>query len=249
MTSKHELHHPAGKLRQNDFYGGSETQNTRWVLELLEHKKNGYFIDIGCNDPVRSNNTFILEKKYAWEGIVVEPNAMHFGNILHMRTCEKILGRPIFEHDDTVDFMIIKDDRLHGYSGIKETLNPNLKFNFESSDQTIMFDGVSRQTKSKIVKLQAMSPNTLVKEYSVPKVFDYLKIDAEGAEINIIKNWPWDKAQPTLVSMEADPTQYYKFHQNVAKIVIEYMKKVNYNQVQNPYCKVDYEYFFLKSAD
>jgi len=230
MTSGNELHHPAGKLRRNDFYGGSETQNTRWVLELLEHKKNGYFIDIGCNDPVRSNNTWILEKKYAWEGIVVEPNAIHFGNILHMRTCAKILGRPIFDHDDTVDFMIIKDDRLHGYSGIKETQSINTR-------QTI-----SRQTKSKIVKLQAMSPNTLVKEYLVPKVFDYLKIDVEGAELNVIKNWPWDTAQPTLVSIEADP-------ETTGKGVLEYMKEVNYNQVQNPYCKVNYEYFFSKSAD
>ena len=218
-------------------YGGSETQNTRWVLESLQNKKNGYFIDIGCNQPKDGNNTYVLEKNFAWNGIVVEPNAQHFTDIQNMRTCTKILGRPIFDHNDFVDFMIIKDDRLHGYSGIKETLNPNLKFNFESSDQTIIFDGVSRQTKSKIVKLQAMSPDTLVKEYSVPKVFDYLKIDAEGAEINIIKNWPWDKARPTLVSIESDP-------ETTAKSVNEHMKKVNYRQVQNPYCSLNYELFF-----
>ena len=164
-------------------YDASETQNTHWVLELLEHKKNGYFVDIGCNHPIGGNNTYILEKKFAWDGVVVEPNAQHFNNIQNMRTCTKILGRPIFDHNNLVDFMIIENKGLDGYSGIEETQNIHQR-------KTIMYQGVSKQPQFKIVKLQAMSPDTLVKEYSIPKVFDYLKIDVEGAELNIIKNWP-----------------------------------------------------------
>ena len=126
--------------------------------------------------------------------------------------------------------MIIENEGLDGYSGIDETQNIHFRKN-------IIHQGVSKQPKFKIVKLQAMSPDTLVKEYSVPEVFDYLKIDVEGAELKIVKNWPWDKARPTLVSIESDP-------ETTAKSVIEHMKKVNYKQVKNPHCKVNYEFFF-----
>lgn len=220
---KYTLHRPP-RLSRDNWYGGSETQNTRWVLELLGHKKNGYFIDIGCNDPVNGNNTYVLERKYSWDGIVVEPNALYFGDIHHMRKCTKILGRPIFEHDEMVDFASVTEDWLQGYSGIEKTLHR-----------------ASRQKKYSIKKLQAMSPNTLVQECSVPKIFDYLKIDVEGAELNIIKNWPWDKAQPTLVSIESDP-------ETTAKSVIEYMKEIDYKQVKNPYCNLNYEFFFSHSS-
>ncbi len=211
-------------------YGGSETQNTHWVLESLQNKKNGYFIDIGCNQPKYGNNTYVLEKNFSWNGIVVEPNPQHFNDIQNMRTCTKILGRPIFDHNDFVDFMIIENTGLDGYSGIDETQNIHHR-------KMIVHQGVSKQPKFKIVKLQAMCPKTLVKEYSVPNIFDYLKIDVEGAELKIIQNWPWDKARPTLVSIESDP-------ETTAKSVIKCMTEVNYKQVENSHCNVNYEFFF-----
>ena len=37
-----------------------------------------------------------------------------------MRKCTKILGRPIFEHDEMVDFASVTEDWLQGYSGIEK---------------------------------------------------------------------------------------------------------------------------------
>ena len=42
------------------------------VLELLEFKQNGYFLDIGCSHPIKFSNTDVLEKNYNWNGLCVD---------------------------------------------------------------------------------------------------------------------------------------------------------------------------------
>ena len=44
------------------------------VLESYNYKKNGYFIEIGASDGIRLSNTYLLETKYNWKGICVEPS-------------------------------------------------------------------------------------------------------------------------------------------------------------------------------
>ena len=43
------------------------------ILELLNYKKNGYFLDIGCGDFKRISNTYALEKDFDWNGLCVDP--------------------------------------------------------------------------------------------------------------------------------------------------------------------------------
>ena len=43
-----------------------------FVLSILKNKKNGFFIEIGSNDPIYINNSYILEKEYNWKGLMVE---------------------------------------------------------------------------------------------------------------------------------------------------------------------------------
>jgi hypothetical protein len=39
---------------------------------MLKYKQNGTFLEIGSNHPIIHNNTFLLESKYNWKGLMVE---------------------------------------------------------------------------------------------------------------------------------------------------------------------------------
>lgn len=54
-----------------DKYNGQANQD-RFVLNMLNKKYNGYFLEIGSNHPINYNNSYILEKSYQWKGILVE---------------------------------------------------------------------------------------------------------------------------------------------------------------------------------
>ena len=44
----------------------------KFVINILKEKCNGFFLEIGSNDPIEINNSYILEKKYNWKGIMIE---------------------------------------------------------------------------------------------------------------------------------------------------------------------------------
>lgn len=52
----------------------SEIDQDDWVIEALNGKKNGTFVDIGCAVPFLWNNTAKLEKDYGWSGIAIDLN-------------------------------------------------------------------------------------------------------------------------------------------------------------------------------
>lgn len=43
-----------------------------FVVKTLKGKKNGYFLEIGSNNPQNNNNTYLLESEYDWKGLMVE---------------------------------------------------------------------------------------------------------------------------------------------------------------------------------
>ena len=52
-------------------YNGAVGQDL-FALKCLKFKKNGTFIEIGSHHPKRHNNTFLLETKHRWTGIMIE---------------------------------------------------------------------------------------------------------------------------------------------------------------------------------
>jgi len=57
-----------------------------WVLQTLNNKTNGIFVDLGSGDGVKFNNTFALEKDYDWMGVCVESNQSKYNDLVNNRT-------------------------------------------------------------------------------------------------------------------------------------------------------------------
>jgi hypothetical protein len=54
-------------------YLGQSNQD-KFILNVLKEKRHGYFLEIGSNEPITISNTYLLESKYDWKGIMVEYN-------------------------------------------------------------------------------------------------------------------------------------------------------------------------------
>jgi len=50
----------------------SQASQDTFITNALLHKRNGYFVEIGSNHPIEINNTFLLETKYNFKGLMVE---------------------------------------------------------------------------------------------------------------------------------------------------------------------------------
>jgi len=76
-----------------------------FVAKLLNFKRNGYFLEIGSNHPININNTFVLEKEYNWNGLMVEYDPVHEASYKEHRNCKYII-----QDATTVDYPTLLSD-------------------------------------------------------------------------------------------------------------------------------------------
>lgn len=68
----------------------SQAGQDKWVIEFFEGKQEGFFLDIGAFDGVDISNTYILEKKYKWDGVCIDADPTNFESLKQNRNCRSI---------------------------------------------------------------------------------------------------------------------------------------------------------------
>jgi hypothetical protein len=96
----------ASMIKQNY----SQCYQDIFILTMLNGKKNGSFLEIGCGDPFFNNNTILLEKEFDWNGISIDINKNNIDNFLKFRKSNAIC------FDATkIDYNTILDSKNYDY--------------------------------------------------------------------------------------------------------------------------------------
>lgn len=143
--------------------------------------KNGFFVEIGAGDGTSENTTLYLEK-LGWNGIAIEPFKERFDKLVASRSC-KCLNVAVYDYNGEVEFAVFPPNS-YGWNGIIETHQPQHKELYKEMLETI--------------KVPCLTWDSL----NLPKNIDYLQLDAEGAELSILKNIPWDRQHITYICLE-----------------------------------------------
>lgn len=78
-------------------YGQAE--QAKFVLNVLQNKRNGYYVEIGSNHPITINNTFVLEANYNWSGLLIEKE--NFKSLYEIYRKRSI---PVIDDATTIDY-------------------------------------------------------------------------------------------------------------------------------------------------
>ena len=175
--------------------------NANWGLDLIvnnifRNKKNGIYIDVGCHHPLINNNTYFLYKK-GWNGINID---LDFSSI------------------DMFNYFRPEDDnRKIGISNKKGFSNLYFFHNRASKNTLIKKSGKgSKQVK----KIEIDTLNNIIKNSKIKiKEIDFLTIDVEGNELNVLKGLDFKKYKPKLVALEfINPNNKFFYHQKIEDI-------------------------------
>lgn len=90
-----------------DFEGSSLITNTNsqsgqdvFVLSCLDGKRDGTFLDLGSNDAVKINNTYLLEEQFGWTGVSIDIDPAHAASYVQRSTPFLIQDCVTLNYDD-----------------------------------------------------------------------------------------------------------------------------------------------------
>jgi FkbM family methyltransferase len=155
------------------------------LLCALGGKAEGFYIDIGAGHPVYDNVSFAFYLK-GWRGIAVEPNARLHALAKSIRPRDENLQMLVGAQKGETDFHLVDD--YHGFSTTIAQHARSAQSDFGKSSQAI------RMPMSTLAELCAQH---------VKGPIDFLKIDVEGAEADVIAGGDWKKFRPKIVLAEA----------------------------------------------
>ena len=165
----------------------SQLQQDFRVLQFYKIKTHGFFVDIGAADGIAISNTYLLEACVNWKGICVEPNPINYNKLILNRPNSICCDKAIYNKTGLIlDFDISHTDQL--LSGI-------------SSDISSRFKPIVDDKKSTI-QVQTLSLTDLLDQNNAPNFIEYLSLDTEGSEYEILKNFNFNKYIFGLIDVE-----------------------------------------------
>lgn len=63
-----------------------------FVVEALQAKRSGYYVEIGANHPIINNNTYLLEREFSWKGVGLDIDPSYYYEYLNKRINELVLS-------------------------------------------------------------------------------------------------------------------------------------------------------------
>lgn len=157
-----------------------------WVCFELGEKRDGFFVEFGATDGLRNSNTWYLEKELGWSGILAEPNPIWQSDLSVNRNAS-IETRCISSRSGELVSFLVTDDTDPELSGIER---------FSSADHFAKI-----RSKARRIELETISLDDLFDKYNAPQTIDYMSIDTEGSELDILSSYSF-RHKFKLISVE-----------------------------------------------
>lgn len=175
--------------------------------ETFGEKKDGFCIEVGGYDGITGSNTYFFEK-LGWQCLVIEPIYEYCEKIRSARSCE-VYNVAVSDEDGEAEFAIAEG--IEVLSTMLSTLETN----------TYQFERIKKdhgRIKKIIVKTKTL--NSILEAKSYPKI-DFISIDVEGHEMEVLKGFSVEKFLPRIMIIEANSRK-------MKREISEYLDKFGY---------------------
>lgn len=162
-----------------------------WVLEKTNYKRGGFFVEFGATDGVLLSNTWLLEKEFGWHGICAEPNPKFFDKLKLNRQCR------------------VSDQCISGKTGkqIEFVFADAYGGSLEYADGDMHGEKrAAYRAAGQVFSLSTISLDDFLNQFGAPREIDYISVDTEGSELEILTAFPFDKWCIHTLSVEHNYT-------------------------------------------
>ena len=149
---------------------------------IFKTKKNGFYLDIGAQHPISNNNTYLLFNK-GWRGINIDLDKKNVDLFNIVRPNDINLNYAISDAEKEADLYYYHD------SSPINTLSKDVS-NFQNAKV------------SKVKRVRTKILNNILDNINLQNHIDYMSIDVEGCEEQVLKGFNIKKYKPSDISIE-----------------------------------------------
>ncbi len=198
------------RIRKTPSY--SQLFEDYFLDSLMKHSRNGFYVDIGANDPFNLNNTAFFYQK-GWHGINIEPDMQKFNLLKEKRPDDININMGVGKNAGILKFYRFKDSSLCTFS--EDEAKKRVQQGVELIGETEVF-------------VDTLA-NILAKNIPSEKRIDFISIDVEGLNRDVLYSNDWKKYRPRYVCIEV--AEYCKDVLTKDMEIVKFLEKQKYKEV------------------
>ena len=191
----------------------SQNKEDIFALTFFKNKNSGFYVDVGCHHPTRINNTFLLYK-HGWRGVNIDMSKL------------------------SIDlFKILRKEDINIHSAVS---NKNKTISYYTNKDLFLSASITQKkgnSKLKYKKKVSSKPLTDILDETVykKKQIDFLSIDAEGVDFEVLKSLDFKKYKPKLICIEIWEIWEKQIKESEIKKhkIYKFLKKKKYKLIKN----------------
>jgi FkbM family methyltransferase len=185
--------------RVYDELAGPSRNPLGYKIKDYVNRRDGFFIELGANNGITQSNTFLLERDLGWKGILIEPILHNFLLCMQYRSDQtKKFCCACVSNEYTRDYvelyysnlmtvatdlrLDVSDPLAHAKSGEGYLEHPTAGTKFIAPARTL---------------------NAILLEANAPRVIDFLSLDVEGAELEVLQGVDHNLFRFDLICVES----------------------------------------------
>ena len=166
-----------------------ELEEKKLVREFFNHKKGGFYIEVGANEPdPLYSQTLHLEEKLEWRGLLIEPIDYLAKKLRETRPTSIVIEAACTSSEKVgncfLSIPVTKEGDISGHASLETNIDHSLLL------------------ETRKLQVSARTLNSIIEEHANGSQIDILSIDVEGTELDVLKGANLKVHSPRLIIIE-----------------------------------------------
>ncbi len=185
---------------------------TEKILKHIGFIQHGFYIEAGAYDGIFQSNTKILQDKFNWKGILIEPSPATFSQLIKNRPNNIHINQCLVDYHHT-----------------SSTISGTFDNGPMSSVNNI------RNTHASMIDVPCIQLEKILDQSKVDTI-DFMSLDTEGYELNVLNGMNLNKYTPRYLLIEIYDVHKDKIFDYLKHFNYEFIENItNYNHMDNPF--------------
>lgn len=156
------------------------------VDRLLEGKRGGFYIEVGCHHPFRFSNTYYFYRR-GWRGICIDPLPGTKKLFARSRKRDIVIEKGVSLNSGELRYFMFNEPALNTFD---EAL-------------AISRDGLRGYKLECFIDIETQSLESILLQQNISESIDFMSVDVEGFDLQVLQSNNWSKFRPKVVIAEA----------------------------------------------